>query len=163
MLTFYTCPHSLCAVCVCVYIHTYTFIYRNTHFSDPWESKLETWCPVTLKYFSVKIKTLSSIIATGQLPTSPNSHWGDYPIALFCTHVLSHSVVSDCDPMDCSLPGSSVHGILQARILEWLAVSSSSEVLLFKFLWLLPRSQQHIVFLYCLVCVCVCVCVSVCV
>ena len=24
-----------------------------------------------------------------------------------------------CDPMDCSLPGSSVHGILQARILEW--------------------------------------------
>ena len=25
-----------------------------------------------------------------------------------------------CNPMDCSLPGSSVHGILQARILEWL-------------------------------------------
>ena len=30
-----------------------------------------------------------------------------------------------CDPVDCSLPGSSVHGILQARILEWVAVSSS--------------------------------------
>ena len=30
-----------------------------------------------------------------------------------------------CDPMDCSLPGSSVHGILQARILEWLAISYS--------------------------------------
>ena len=29
-----------------------------------------------------------------------------------------------CNPMDCSLPGSSVHGILQARILEWVAVSS---------------------------------------
>ena len=27
-----------------------------------------------------------------------------------------------CNPMDCSLPGSSVHGILQARILEWVAV-----------------------------------------
>ena len=26
-----------------------------------------------------------------------------------------------CDPMDCSLPGSSVHEILQARILEWVA------------------------------------------
>ena len=26
-----------------------------------------------------------------------------------------------CDPIDCSLPGSSVHGILQARILEWIA------------------------------------------
>ena len=29
------------------------------------------------------------------------------------------------DPMDCSLPGSSVHGILQPRILEWVAVSFS--------------------------------------
>ena len=30
-----------------------------------------------------------------------------------------------CDPMDCSLPGSSVHGIFQARILEWVAISFS--------------------------------------
>ena len=30
-----------------------------------------------------------------------------------------------CNPMDYSLPGSSFHGILQARILEWVAVSSS--------------------------------------
>ena len=29
------------------------------------------------------------------------------------------------DPMDCSLPGSSVHGIFQARILEWVAISFS--------------------------------------
>ena len=28
-----------------------------------------------------------------------------------------------CDPMDCSLPGSSVHGIFQVRILEWVAIS----------------------------------------
>ena len=27
-----------------------------------------------------------------------------------------------CDPMDCSLPGSSVHGIFQARVLEWGAI-----------------------------------------
>ena len=30
-----------------------------------------------------------------------------------------------CDPMDCSPPGSSVHGILQARILEWIAMPFS--------------------------------------
>ena len=30
-----------------------------------------------------------------------------------------------CDPVDCSPPGSSVHGILQARILEWVAISFS--------------------------------------
>ena len=32
------------------------------------------------------------------------------------------------DPMDCCLPGSSVHGILQARILEWVAISSSGDL-----------------------------------
>ena len=31
-----------------------------------------------------------------------------------------------CDPMDCSLPGSSVHGIFQARVLEWVVISFSS-------------------------------------
>ena len=30
-----------------------------------------------------------------------------------------------CDPMDCSQPGSSVHGIFRARILQWIAISSS--------------------------------------
>ena len=30
-----------------------------------------------------------------------------------------------CDPMDCSPPSSSVHGILQARVLEWVAISFS--------------------------------------
>ena len=30
-----------------------------------------------------------------------------------------------CSPMDCSFSGSSVHGILQARILEWVAISNS--------------------------------------
>ena len=32
-----------------------------------------------------------------------------------------------CDPMDCSPPGSSVHGILQARMLEWVAMTLSTE------------------------------------
>ena len=31
------------------------------------------------------------------------------------------------DPMDCSLPGSSVHGIFQARVLEWGAIAFSNE------------------------------------
>ena len=33
-----------------------------------------------------------------------------------------------CNPMNCSLPGSSVHGILQARILEWIAMLSSERL-----------------------------------
>ena len=35
------------------------------------------------------------------------------------------SYVQLCDPMDGSLPGSSAHGILQARILDWVAILSS--------------------------------------
>ena len=39
---------------------------------------------------------------------------------------VSCLVVSNCvDPMDCSLPDFSVHGILQVRILEWVAISFS--------------------------------------
>ena len=49
---------------------------------------------------------------------------------LQCMKVKSESkVVQSCltlsDPMDCSPPGSSVHGILQARVLEWVAISFS--------------------------------------
>ena len=44
-----------------------------------------------------------------------------------CMHAkLLQSCPTLCDPMNCSLPGSSVHGILQARILEWVAMPYSS-------------------------------------
>ena len=51
---------------------------------------------------------------------------------LQCMKVKSQSAVAQscmtlCDPMDCSLPGSSVHGIFQARVLEWGAITFSEE------------------------------------
>ena len=43
-----------------------------------------------------------------------------------CMHANSlESCLTLCNPVDCSMPGSSVHGILQARILKWVAVPSS--------------------------------------
>ena len=46
-----------------------------------------------------------------------------------CVRARAHSVTqlcpSLCDPMDCSLSGSSVHGIFQASILDWVAISYS--------------------------------------
>ena len=39
-------------------------------------------------------------------------------------HVHAYSCPTVCDPTECSPPGSSVHGTLQARILEWVAISS---------------------------------------
>ena len=51
-------------------------------------------------------------------------------ILLQCRKVKSESEVAQscptlCDPMDCSVPGSSAHGIFQARVLEWVAVAFS--------------------------------------
>ena len=38
---------------------------------------------------------------------------------------VAHLCPTLCNPVDCSLPGSSLHGILQARILEWVAIPVS--------------------------------------
>ena len=38
---------------------------------------------------------------------------------------VNQSCLTLSDPMDCSLPGSSVHGIFQARVLEWGAIAFS--------------------------------------
>ena len=57
---------------------------------------------------------------------------------LQCMKVKSESEVTQLcltpsDPMDCSLPGSSVHGIFQARVLEWCAIAGHN----------LANEQQH--------------------
>ncbi|KAB0376089.1 hypothetical protein FD755_012732 [Muntiacus reevesi] len=87
-------------------------------------------------------------------PTRLPHPW-DYPgkntgvgchFLLQCMKVKSESeVAQSCptlsDPMDCSLPGSSVHGILQARVLEWGAIAFSNHHskchYLFSLLWVL--------------------------
>ena len=47
------------------------------------------------------------------------------PVTICFCYLVTKSCLILCDPMHCSLPGSSVHGILQMRILEWVAISSS--------------------------------------
>ena len=51
-----------------------------------------------------------------------------YTYVLYTRHLISLSCPPLCDPMDCSSPGSSVHGILQARILEWVAFPPSEDL-----------------------------------
>ena len=72
------------------------------HRSDPWSGKLPC-------YRAVK-------------PTCHN-YWAHAPWSPYVCYSLSP--LTFCDPMDCSLPASSVHGILQARILKWVAIASS--------------------------------------
>ena len=56
--------------------------------------------------------------------------WDYFPTSCWLVWLLSR-VQLFCDPMDCSPPGSSVHGIFQARVLEWgaIAFSGISEVI----------------------------------
>ena len=61
---------------------------------------------------------------------SRQEYWSGLPFFLQCMKVKSESeVAQSCptlsDPMDCSLPGFSIHGILQARVLEWVAIAFS--------------------------------------
>ena len=57
-----------------------------------------------------------------------HTHTHTHTHARTCTyaHMLTQSCLSLCNPMDCSLTDSSVHGIFQARIFEWVAISYSS-------------------------------------
>ena len=67
------------------------------------------------------------------LPNCPENPWAQRchlvyltAISQFCGHMLCRSVMSNSlQPHNCSPPGSSAHGILQARILEWVAISFS--------------------------------------
>ena len=77
------------------------------------------------------------------------------PLFFILYHVLTYYRIYSClplcsvaqswptlwNPTNCSLPGSSVHGILQARILEWVAISSSR--------WSSrPRNWTHVSFVF---------------
>ena len=48
-------------------------------------------------------------------------------IYCYCCFLVAKSCLTLCNPMDCRLPGSPVHGISQARILEWVAIPFSRE------------------------------------
>jgi len=55
---------------------------------------------------------------------------------LQCMKVKSESEVTQscqilCNPMDCSPPGSSIHGIFQARVLEWVAIAFSNYIYIY--------------------------------
>jgi len=60
------------------------------------------------------------------IPLSPGSFSHIFPMLIFHASAQSlQSCLTLCDSMDCSPPGSSVHGILPARILKWVAISFS--------------------------------------
>ena len=76
-----------------------------------------------------RLKQLSSSrIPIRQLlttPPTPTQFCGYFEQPVKAKVLVAQSCRTLCDPMDCSPPGSSVHGILQARILEWADIPIS--------------------------------------
>ena len=82
--------------------------------ADEWIRNL--WYIYTMKYYSaIKKNTFESILM----------RWMKLGPIIQSESEVAQSCLTLCDPVECSPSGSSVHGILQARILEWVAISYS--------------------------------------
>jgi len=88
-----------------------------------------------LSHFSHVRLCVTPQMAAHQAPPSLDSPGKNTGVGchflLQCMKVKSESEVAQscptlCDPVDCSLPGSSIHGIFQARVLEWGAIAFST-------------------------------------
>ena len=94
--------------------------------SDPWTGhflhSVFLLCKGRFSKLTPRTLSVTSVISQGIVHT----------IVLYCPchsplhmYLVTQSCPTLCNPMDCRPPGSSVHGILQARILEWVAMPSS--------------------------------------
>ena len=97
--------------CFCFHIHNTTRDYQITHFSRGLPLKCQCAHKSLVNYLSCKFLFTRCVCVC------------------VCVHMRTCaqllSCVWLCDSMDCSPPGSCVHGIPQARILEWVTISSS--------------------------------------
>ena len=105
---------------------------RNFHFHFKSKRKLnfEMWALVINCWGFIFINHLNPLFCCCLVTKScPSTAQYIYMCVCVCacvhTHVLVQSCPTLCDPMNCSQWGSSVHGILQERILEWVAISYS--------------------------------------
>ena len=83
---------------------------------------MKQWLPLLIGYFFSKVLRYQKF---KNLESSRDHHQN-----LLCTFI-THLCPTLCDPMECSPPGSSVYRILQARILEWVAISYSRDNILY--------------------------------
>ena len=126
----YVCIYMYIYMYVCVYIYVYVYAYMYVYVCMYMCVCICCWVPSVVSD-SVRPHRRQS----PRLPhpwDSPGKNTGvDCHCLLQCMKVKSENeVAQSCltlsDPMDCSLPGSSIHGIFQARVLEWGAIAFSN-------------------------------------
>ena len=118
---------------------------QPTRLPHPWDSpgkNTEVGCHFLLQCMKVKSESevaqscLTLRAKGGKSELEPIFYLPIGRVSLSCC-LVAQSCPTLCNPMNCSLPGSSVHGISQARIQEWVAISSSRGSSQ-------PRNQIHI-------------------
>ena len=72
----------------------------------------------------MKVADTNSLPETAGSGGSGQCHLRQWEWPCVLTVLVAQSCATLCDPMDCSPPGSSVHEVLQARILEWVATQA---------------------------------------
>ena len=131
----------ICCLSTSLHIHIHTHTHTHTHKPEhtythvPYLTRT-TATTETIKLELPQISSLNlSLCLFFQINHFKKSLGGDYKcnveiqmcLTMRCVHMHVQSLQSCltlCDSMDCNLPGSSIHGILHARILEWVAVPS---------------------------------------
>ena len=93
-------------------------------FATPWTASHQPSLSLTISWSSPKFMSIESVMPSNHVILC-------HPLLLFHSQHqgLEGEVAQSCptlyDPMDCTLPGFSLHGILQARAMEWVAISFS--------------------------------------
>ena len=114
--------HIFLYVCKCVRKPTHTFSFNmliwNHSQRTSWINFNKYWVPIHLWLIALKIAFISMVIFSHNLEILSLSQLSE-------VSEVAQSCLTLCNPMDCRLPGSSIHGIFQSRILEWVAISFS--------------------------------------
>ena len=112
-----------------------TYTVKNIHYDKFWGSNIQhNAVTAAAKSLQLCLTLCDPYTVAHQAPPSlgfsRQEHWNELHFLLQCMKVKSESEFAQSyptlsDPMDGSLPGSSFHGIFQARVLEWVAISFS--------------------------------------
>ena len=114
----------LVSICILCFLSTHKIYFSGT--CALWD--ISIMCLRLYSFFTIQIRchSLQDFLCCSHhfMLCSHVTLWV-YVIVFICPCSVSKSCLTLCDPMDCSPPGSSIHGILQASILEWVAISFS--------------------------------------
>ena len=125
---------NVCAhVCACMCTRVCAFVLVCVYISTQWYSV--SLCVygslagqiLNLALWMYNVETIAFFSARTFQPCEPGTLSKNKESAtVLCVVLVAQSCLTLCNPMDCSPPGFSIHGILQARVGMWVAISSSN-------------------------------------